>query len=398
MSDGVSRAPTYVSLFSSAGVGCYGFKMAGFECVATNELIARRLDVQRFNRKCRLESGYILGDVSDDAVRAELLAEIERWERDEGLDRVDVVVATPPCQGMSVANQKKRATEIVRNSLVVESLRVIERIRPRFFVLENVPAFARTECVDADGSRRSIGDAVEAHLGRDYDYEFRVMNFKDFGSCSSRRRTLVVGVARDAGLDVTPADLYPDPVPERTLREVIGGMRPLTRFGEIDDADIYHAFRVYPEYMRAWISGLAEGASAFDNADPARRPHRVVDGRVVPHRHASSQWRTKYARQSWDRVGACVHTRNDQLGSQSTIHPRDDRVFSVRELMRLMTVPDSFRWVAEDEAVLNALPEAEKRAFLKREEIKIRQSLGEAVPTEIFHAVAEKIAGALRMS
>lgn len=63
-----------------------------------------------------------------------------------------------------------------------------------------------------------------------------------------------------------------------------------------------------------------------------------------------------------------------------------------------MTVPDSFRWVAEDEAVLNALPEAEKRAFLKREEIKIRQSLGEAVPTEIFHAVAEKIAGALRMS
>jgi len=38
---------TYISLFSSAGVGCYGFKMENFECVATNELIERRLNVQK---------------------------------------------------------------------------------------------------------------------------------------------------------------------------------------------------------------------------------------------------------------------------------------------------------------------------------------------------------------
>ena len=34
---------TYISLFSSAGVGCYGFKQEGFECIATNEFIKRRL-------------------------------------------------------------------------------------------------------------------------------------------------------------------------------------------------------------------------------------------------------------------------------------------------------------------------------------------------------------------
>ena len=44
---------TYISLFSSAGVGCYGFKMEGFQCVATNEIISRRLDIQRFNKKCK---------------------------------------------------------------------------------------------------------------------------------------------------------------------------------------------------------------------------------------------------------------------------------------------------------------------------------------------------------
>ena len=54
----------YISLFSSAGVGCFGFKQAGFECIATNEFIERRRNVQRLNNKCTLSSGYIHGDIT----------------------------------------------------------------------------------------------------------------------------------------------------------------------------------------------------------------------------------------------------------------------------------------------------------------------------------------------
>ena len=54
---------TYISLFSSAGVGCYGFKKAGFKCIATNELIERRMNIQKINKKCDLESGYVTGDI-----------------------------------------------------------------------------------------------------------------------------------------------------------------------------------------------------------------------------------------------------------------------------------------------------------------------------------------------
>lgn len=39
---------TYISLFSCAGVGCFRFKKAGFECIATNELVERRLNVKIF--------------------------------------------------------------------------------------------------------------------------------------------------------------------------------------------------------------------------------------------------------------------------------------------------------------------------------------------------------------
>ena len=81
--------PTYISLFSSAGIGCYGFKLEGFDCVATNELITRRLEVQKFNKKCKYESGYICGDITKDATKNALYDQIALWKKREGLSRID---------------------------------------------------------------------------------------------------------------------------------------------------------------------------------------------------------------------------------------------------------------------------------------------------------------------
>lgn len=385
--------PTYISLFSSAGIGCYGFTTEGFDCVATNELITRRLEIQRFNKKCKYDSGYICGDITEDATKNALYDQIALWKKEENLARVDVVVATPPCQGMSVANHKKSATEIVRNSLVIESIKIIKQIHPRFFIFENVPAFMKTICTDIDGANKTIAAAIEHNLGQAYSYTSRVINFKNFGACSSRQRTVVIGVSKDYADEVSPLELYPDLVKERTLREVIGNLKPLKEFGEIDKKDIYHSFRTYPEHMRAWISDIAEGQSAFDNADDSKKPHRIVDGEIVINQRKNAD---KYTRQYWDKVGPCIHTRNDQLASQNTVHPCDDRVFSIRELMIMMTVPYSFKWVETDFDTLNSLSAEQKRAFLKKEEIKIRQSLGEAVPTVIFQSIAKKIAAALK--
>ena len=55
---------TYVSLFSSAGIGCYGFKEENFHCIATVELLERRLKIQEYNQKCTYPSGYICGDLT----------------------------------------------------------------------------------------------------------------------------------------------------------------------------------------------------------------------------------------------------------------------------------------------------------------------------------------------
>ena len=380
--------PTYISLFSSAGIGCYGFLDAGFECIATNELIERRINVQKCNHKCKYDSGYICADITKQETKDALYDQIALWKKKDGIKRVDVLIATPPCQGMSVANHKKSDTEIVRNSLVVESISIIKEIQPRFFIFENVPAFMKTVCTDVDGVDKPIAQAIEHNLGPDYSYTSKVINFKNFGASSSRQRTLVIGVANDYADEVSPYELFPDVVKEKTLREVIGHLRALKTFGEIDANDIYHAFRVYPEHMRSWIANIGEGESAFDNKDDINKPHQIIDGKLVINQQKNGD---KYRRQIWDKVGPCIHTRNDQLASQNTVHPSDDRVFSIRELMMMMTVPSSFKWVTEDESELNKLSDEQKRVFLKKHEINIRQSLGEAVPTAIFNAIAKKI-------
>ena len=108
---------TYVSLFSSAGVGCFGFKEEKYDCVLTNELVERRMEVQKCNAKCSDPRGYLCGDITDPEIQKYALNYINEYKQNKKLKDIDVVVATPPCQGMSVANHKKAKDEIIRSRI-----------------------------------------------------------------------------------------------------------------------------------------------------------------------------------------------------------------------------------------------------------------------------------------
>lgn len=377
---------TYISLFSSGGVGCYGFKMEDFRCVATNEILSKRMDVQKANNICEFNSGYIVGDISTPDVKERIYTEMRRWKK-IGNDRVDVVVATPPCQGISVINHKKNSEEISRNSLVVESIEVVKHIKPRFFVFENVMAFQKTECTTPDGRVIPIGDYVKESLGEDYIITGRIINLMNYGSNSSRTRTVMIGVDKTYRNTIVPYDLFPSYRKEKKLRDIIYKL-PRLEWGQISDEDFYHAFRTYNPTMRNWIHDLKEGESAFDNPDPKNRPHRIEEGKHVENVRKS---RDKYTRQPWDRFVQCIHTRNDQLAAQNTIHPEQDRVYSIRELMEMMTIPKEFKWMAWELKELNNLSFEEKQSLYKTYELTIRTCIGEAVPTEFMRQIAQSI-------
>lgn len=377
---------TYISLFSCAGVGCYGFMQEGFSCIATVELNQRRLNVQKYNHKCKYDSGYICGDMTKDDTKEKIFDEIKKWEKHEELKQVDVLVATPPCQGISVQNHKKK-DEINRNSLVAESIEMVDRIHPKVFIFENVMAFEKTLCIAKDDRIVPIGEYIRESLGADYIISSRILNFMNYGANSSRTRTLVIGVEKKYRESISPYDLFPPYQKEKKLRDVIGGFKEL-KWGEISKDDFYHAFRTYDKRMKVWIHDLKEGESAFDNRDINKRPHKVIDGKIVENIKKN---RDKYTRQRWDRFVQCVHTRNDQLAAQNTVHPEQDRVFSIRELMKMMNIPNEFRWVDMPLEELNNLSDSNKRDVYKENETNIRQCIGEAVPTIIMQQIASQV-------
>jgi DNA (cytosine-5)-methyltransferase 1 len=381
------KALTYISLFSSAGIGCYGFKQQGFKCIATNEYLEKRIKIQQYNDKCEFDSGYIQGDLATKEIQDKIYKELEN----NNINNLDVLVATPPCQGMSVANHKK-SNETKRNSLVVESIKIVNKIKPKFFIFENVRAFLTTICTDVDNTDKPIGDSIELNLAGDYNILSKVINFKEYGAQSSRTRTLVIGVRKDL-VNISPYQLFPKEQKAKTLKALIGDLPSLKIMGEIYDNDIYHSYRSFDTKMLPWIENLKEGESAFDNNNPLKQPHRIVNGELVLNKNKNGD---KYSRWYWNKVAPCIHTRNDILASQSTIHPSDNRVFSIRELMRMMTVPNDFKWSNIDFDTLNNLSIEEKRKYLKQEELNIRHCIGEAVPTKIFEQIASNIKKALK--
>lgn len=377
---------TYISLFSSAGVGCFGFKQQGFECIATNEILTKRLKIQAFNNKCKYDTGYLDGDISTKEIKNQLFSEIEKWQKNHKISEPDVIIATPPCQGMSVANHKKN-NELGRNSLVVESIKITKKVNPKFFIFENVRAFLNTICTDIDGKDKPIQEAIKLNLGGHYNILFKIVNFKDYGSNSSRTRTLVIGVRKDLQ-NISPYDIFPNKQKPKKLRNLFDELPKLNKMGQISETDIFHSFREYDKKMLPWIENLKQGQSAFENEDHTKIPHRIIDGIIVYNKNKNGD---KYARWYWDKEGPCVHTRNDILSSQNTIHPEENRVFSIRELMLMMSIPSSFQWTYEPTERLNNYSQLEKKVFLKKEELNIRHCIGEAVPTGVFENIAKKI-------
>ncbi|WP_187884472.1 DNA cytosine methyltransferase [Helicobacter pylori] len=404
---------TYISLFSGAGVGCYGLLEEGFECVATNEILEKRLNIQRINNKCKFDEGYICGDIKELEIKEKILKRIEFYSKNFGNDRVDLVVATPPCQGMSVANHKKKNDEIKRNSLVVESVDLIKQIKPRFSILENVPSFYKTGCIDKNDNLLEIGSMIEQNLSGDYRLYDEVINFKNFGANSSRTRTLVIGVCKEFKDFTSALEFFPDFKQEKTLKEVIGSLKPLA-WGEYDSADFYHSFRTYPKHMQEWIKDLKEGQSTFENVQDAisdlaylcsnegafesdylnpiqssyqalmrKNSPKLYNHQATNHSqaaleklklinkeqgkeclpknlHGKQQFKSTWGRLNWNKISPTIDTRFDTPSNGTNSHPELHRSITPREAARIQSFSDDYIFYGNKTSVCkqigNAVP------------------------------------------
>lgn len=93
------------------------------------------------------------------------------------------VIGGPPCQGSSIINTK-RCSEDPRNGLINEFMRLVSEIKPRFFVMENVPG------VPKEIKESVIRTGTEA----DYCVSSTYLNAADYGAAQTRKRWIVVGM------------------------------------------------------------------------------------------------------------------------------------------------------------------------------------------------------------
>lgn len=373
--------PLAVDLFAGAGGFALGVEQAGFDVVAAVDHDPVHAAVHAFNFP---DTAIVCADARTVGADA-ITAAAERGRRLHGHrgpwdGTVDLVFGGPPCQGFSVIGA--RHADDARNELSFAFAGLIAGLRPRAFVLENVPGMAsaagpgdRPLLAQAIGRLRRAGYRVAAPF---------VLNAADFGVPQDRRRLLVVGVRSDCS-DRQAARPRPTcrPVPKRPRPAARAGDRPagglpvgptvadalddlpdLDRYAELSHTDrvalaahVAHAGRSAASPYAALMRQTARDRR--DLAAPRRldaaaltSSHRTVHADAVASRFdatapGSVDPVSRFYRLHPDGLSATLRagTGYDRgsFNAPRPIHHRRPRVISVREAARLHSLPDWFR-------------------------------------------------------
>jgi DNA (cytosine-5)-methyltransferase 1 len=376
-----------ISLFSSAGIGDLAFQRLPVKVLVSCELLEDRHQVYQANFP---QTQALTGDIW------ELWGKIveETRARLDGGD-LDILFATPPCQGMSKNGRGKLLQAVregtkpaldVRNRLIIPTLKIACALRPRLIVFENVPEMENTLILDEAGRPVPILDLIREQLGPEYDGEAKVVEFADYG-VPQRRQRLITVFTRDAemlSLFHKRHGLHPrtthspnaraELLPWITLREIISDMPPLdagdpaTARGE----DPFHFVPLLDEDKYFWVRHTPPEKGAFDNQcvacgfdqNPTHGNYRdesginrsskdtplrcLKCGELLPrpwvkdvggHRLMRG-YTSAYKRMSWDLPASALTTNLAYACSDNKLHPEQHRVLSLREALMLHTVTD----------------------------------------------------------
>jgi DNA (cytosine-5)-methyltransferase 1 len=301
-----------LSLFANVGLGEFYFKSAGFNVVVANELLDDRVD---FYKKLHPQTSKVIGgDISCSTIRDSIV------EACLELGPIDLVVATPPCQGMSVANALKKPNDD-RNKLVVYALDVFNRIGATYMLIENVPQMAKT-FINHNGSAINIIDYINTIIPNTHKCICETLNAKYFGSPQSRSRSISL---------ISPQGCWKHPDKNnniQTLRDAIGHLPSLSN-NEHSSYPWHFASNHNPNHVK-WMSATPEGQTAFNNkVDYPQKDGRKIKG-----------FMTTYKRMFWDQPAPTVTMANGSISSQNNVHPKDPRVLTIRELLCVCGLPE----------------------------------------------------------
>lgn len=272
-------------------------------------------------------------------------------EQDLGHDlgRIDVVIGGPPCQGFSV---QRRGDDIdPRNQLVLEYVRLLKEIMPRYFVMENVGGIL------SERGKPFVKALFENMKEAGYNIHQKKLLASEYGVPQNRKRVIIVGEKTDGKPSLF---VYPEPlnVPKLTVRAAIEDLMNKSE----DDVPNHRSDRLSPLNLRR-IRAIKEGEGHDSLPEELQlNCHKNNKG----HRHLDT-----YGRMSWDLPSPTITARFDSFSRGKFGHPVLDRTITLREGARLQTFPDDF--------------------IFSGTKVEIARQIGNAVPPILAGNIAEAI-------
>jgi len=374
-----SRNPTVLSLFT-CGMGMdLGFEKAKFETVYTNDIEKFACNTIRHNRS---EIPCDEGDITD--ISSKEILKKSGFKKSE----IDVVIGGPPCQSFSTAGARKGLDD-KRGMALLEFIRVIRDVDPKFFVFENVPglksiskkhvSFYDRISVDKKtlSSDQQYGSLFEEILDefrdiKGYTFDWDILNSADYGVPQKRKRLIMVG-SRTVDPKIVLEKIrenakFADPAkakesgkkPWKTLRDALDGLK--------DDEMERTEFPKWGKYLKH----IPAGGCWVDLPESLKKE---AMGRAAnsddPKRKGKQGGRTGFFRRlSWDKPSPTLVTSPSQMGT-CLCHPDDDRPLTVKEYAKLQGFPARWKFVGSTSQ-------------------KYRM-IGEAVPVELAKVIAETV-------
>ncbi|YAI83019.1 MAG: DNA cytosine methyltransferase [cyanobacterium endosymbiont of Rhopalodia sterrenbergii] len=349
------KRPIAIDLFAGAGGMTLGFEQAGFDVLASVEIDPIHCAIHEYNFPFWTTICRNIQEITGSEIKQ--LSKI-------GNCSIDVIFGGPPCQGFSLIG--KRLLEDERNVLAYHFVRLILELRPKYFVIENVPGMAMGE------HKKLLKNIFNKFSQNNYKIEtnYQVLNAANYGIPQNRKRLFLLGCQKELTLPNYPQAISNNP----TYKSVTKNSSSLPNCPTVWDAikDLPEVNN-YPELeKRDWTivnygtqSNYVKQLRYLVDLDDDFSYKRSYDKNIL-----TSSLRTKHTLKSkerfdktlpgkteptsrflkLDRDGICNTLRAGTPSSRGAhtsprpIHPITSRCITVREAARLHSYPDWFRF------------------------------------------------------
>jgi DNA (cytosine-5)-methyltransferase 1 len=284
----------FIDLFSGAGGLSCGLVMAGYTPVGSVEIMEQAVSTYKYNfvDKKGFKENVETRDIRDKSIKEDLYKSVS------GVN-VDLIVGGFPCQGFSMAGN--RIVTDKRNTLYLDMLEIVDHIRPKVVVMENVT-----------GLRSMLGGKVEEKIINDFEgigYKINVatLNAADYYTPQTRKRVIFIG-NRLGKENYHPKQIL-SPDKYITTKEAISDLMK-----HKSDTLFNHIPTSHSEEMQKKLLSVKEGESLYKNY--------------------SDSWK----KCPWNKPSCTVKENHGGVN----IHPKLPRVLTAREMARLQSFPDDF--------------------------------------------------------